>query len=83
MLPSINTRSVNFACPANLTNSKTSVMSAVTELSIVLQHDIDEQYQYQPGEIIRGTIYVTVARPTAIRAITVKVSVINARDCKE
>lgn len=48
-------------------------MSNVTEMTIVLQHDIDEQYQYQPGEIIRGTIFVTLAKPTAIREITVKV----------
>ncbi|GFR85528.1 arrestin domain-containing protein 4-like [Elysia marginata] len=48
-------------------------MSSITSLSIVLQHDIDEQYQYQPGEIIRGTIYINLAKPTAIREITVKV----------
>ncbi|GFO20005.1 arrestin domain-containing protein 4-like [Plakobranchus ocellatus] len=48
-------------------------MSAVTELSIVLQHDIDEQYQYQPGEIIRGVICVTLSKSTSIREITVKV----------
>ncbi|KAH9500704.1 hypothetical protein Btru_076320 [Bulinus truncatus] len=48
-------------------------MSAVEELSIVLQHDIDEQYQYQPGEIIRGTIHIKLSRPTAIRIINIKV----------
>ncbi|CAL1536577.1 unnamed protein product [Lymnaea stagnalis] len=48
-------------------------MSAVEEMGIVLQHDIDEQYQYQPGEIIRGHINVKLSRPTAIRSINVKV----------
>ncbi|KAI8778690.1 arrestin domain-containing protein 2 [Biomphalaria glabrata] len=47
-------------------------MSAVEELSIVLQHDIDEQYQYQPGEIIRGKIIIKLSRPTALRSINVK-----------
>ncbi|KAK7495732.1 hypothetical protein BaRGS_00012952 [Batillaria attramentaria] len=48
-------------------------MSAVEELTIVLEHDIDEQYQYQPGEIVRGNIVVKTVRPTAIRNITIRV----------
>ena len=48
-------------------------MSAVEELTVVLEHDIDEQYQYQPGEVIGGQIRVKVARPTGIRNITIRV----------
>nr|KAG5705810.1 hypothetical protein BaRGS_027469 [Batillaria attramentaria] len=48
-------------------------MSAVEQLTIVLEHDIDEQYQYQPGEIVRGNIVVKTVRPTAIRNITIRV----------
>ncbi|KAL8612780.1 hypothetical protein ACOMHN_033450 [Nucella lapillus] len=48
-------------------------MSAVEELTIVLEHDIDEQYQYEPGEVIRGKVRVKVARPTAIRTVTLRV----------
>ncbi|WAR30563.1 ARD17-like protein [Mya arenaria] len=34
-------------------------MSSVESVDIELEHDIDEQYQYQPGEIIRGKIDVS------------------------
>ncbi|KAL8569594.1 hypothetical protein ACOMHN_044732 [Nucella lapillus] len=47
--------------------------SSVEELSIALEHDIDEQYQYQPGEVIRGHVRIKVARPTAIRTVTLRV----------
>jgi hypothetical protein len=30
--------------------------SPFESVTINLEHDIDEQYQYQPGEIIRGKI---------------------------
>ena len=48
-------------------------MSAVEELTVVLEHDIDEQYQYQPGELVRGHVRIKVARPTAIRTVTIRV----------
>lgn len=48
-------------------------MSAVEELTVVLEHDIDEQYQYQPGEVVRGNVRIKVVRPTAIRTITIRV----------
>lgn len=48
-------------------------MSAVEELTVVLEHDIDEQYQYQPGELLRGRIVVKTVRPTALRSITIRV----------
>jgi len=31
-------------------------ISSFENVTINLEHDIDEQYQYQPGEIIRGKI---------------------------
>jgi hypothetical protein len=36
-------------------------MSAVEELTIALEHDIDEQYQYQPGEVIGGNVRIKVS----------------------
>ncbi|XP_076455115.1 arrestin domain-containing protein 4-like [Babylonia areolata] len=48
-------------------------MSSVEELTIALEHDIDEQYQYQPGEVIRGEVRIKVARPTALRIVTIRV----------
>lgn len=48
-------------------------MSSVEELTVVLEHDIDEQYQYQPGEVLRGNIRIKAARPTALRTITIRV----------
>ncbi|KAK3087408.1 hypothetical protein FSP39_005527 [Pinctada imbricata] len=47
--------------------------SSVEELSISLEHDIDEQYQYQPGEIVRGNIHVKTNRRTVVRTISISV----------
>lgn len=47
--------------------------TAVANLSIYLEHDIDEQYQYQPGEIVRGHVDVTLTRPLTIRNISISV----------
>lgn len=44
-------------------------MSAVDYLVINLEHDIDEQYQYQPGEIVRGQISLRLLRPSRIKNI--------------
>ncbi|XP_050396844.1 arrestin domain-containing protein 4 [Patella vulgata] len=44
-------------------------MSAIDSINISLEHDIDEQYQYQPGEIVRGYICVMLRRPTLIRSV--------------
>ncbi|ESP05023.1 hypothetical protein LOTGIDRAFT_211804 [Lottia gigantea] len=48
-------------------------MSAIHRLLITLEHDIDEQYQYQPGEIIRGHIIATLSRNEQIRNITISI----------
>ncbi|XP_061169626.1 arrestin domain-containing protein 4-like [Saccostrea echinata] len=47
--------------------------TAVDNLCIGLEHDIDEQYQYQPGEIVRGRVEVTLTRPLTIRTISIGV----------
>ncbi|XP_052789810.1 arrestin domain-containing protein 4-like [Mya arenaria] len=44
-------------------------MSSVESVDIELEHDIDEQYQYQPGEIIRGKIVIHLVRNTLIQSI--------------
>ncbi|XP_046582648.1 arrestin domain-containing protein 4-like [Haliotis rubra] len=48
-------------------------MSAIEQLSITLEHDIDEQYQYQPGEVVRGSICIKSTRPTFIRTIFITI----------
>ncbi|XP_048775151.1 arrestin domain-containing protein 2-like [Ostrea edulis] len=48
--------------------------TAVDNLCIILEHDIDEQYQYQPGEIVRGRVDVTLTRPFTIRTISIGVN---------
>ncbi|XP_041370744.1 arrestin domain-containing protein 4-like [Gigantopelta aegis] len=48
-------------------------MSSFEHLSITLEHDIDEQYQYQPGEIVRGHIHLTTVRPAFIKSIYITI----------
>lgn len=57
--------------------------SAVDNLSIYLEHDIDEQYQYQPGEIVRGHLDVTLTRPLTIRTISISVYGQGAVACED
>lgn len=45
--------------------------SGVDSISVYLEHDIDEQYQYAPGEILRGKVVLDVLRKTLIRKIFV------------
>ena len=42
-------------------------------LTITLEHDIDEQYQYQPGEIIRGKIGIHLHRSTLVQTIYITI----------
>ncbi|XP_013409375.1 arrestin domain-containing protein 4 isoform X1 [Lingula anatina] len=42
-------------------------------LEVHLEHDIDEQYQYEPGEILRGCVSVYFPEPTFIKHITVQI----------
>lgn len=43
--------------------------SNLESLMISLEHDIDEQYQYQPGEIIRGKICIHLHRSTLVQTV--------------
>lgn len=47
--------------------------TSVEDLSVVLEHDIDEQYQYQPGEIVRGHIALKNSRMTLVRKIYITI----------
>ncbi|KAH3795812.1 arrestin domain-containing protein 4-like [Dreissena polymorpha] len=48
--------------------------SMVERVDIQLEHDIDEQYQYQPGEIIRGQIVAHLVRSTFVQSIHLSVT---------
>lgn len=48
--------------------------TAIQQLDVTLEHDIDEQYQYQPGEILRGNVTVTTSRQTFITRIYISVT---------
>lgn len=48
--------------------------TAIESLEVDLEHDIDEQYQYQPGEILRGYISVTTSRQTFITKIYISIT---------
>ncbi|XP_060551925.1 arrestin domain-containing protein 17-like [Ruditapes philippinarum] len=43
--------------------------SPFESVTINLEHDIDEQYQYQPGEIIRGKIVIHLHRSTLVESV--------------
>lgn len=43
--------------------------SPFESVTINLEHDIDEQYQYQPGEIIRGKIGIHLHRSTLVQSV--------------
>ncbi|XP_045191566.2 arrestin domain-containing protein 17-like [Mercenaria mercenaria] len=43
--------------------------SPFESVTINLEHDIDEQYQYQPGEIIRGKIGIQLHRSTLVQSV--------------
>ena len=48
-------------------------MSLITRFDIVLEHDIDEQYQYEPGEDLRGDVILELSGTIAIKAIMVQI----------
>lgn len=48
-------------------------MSLIKQFEIVLEHDIDEQYQYEPGEELRGNVIIELTGTVALRAITLQV----------
>ncbi|GAB1607018.1 arrestin domain-containing protein 1-like [Argonauta hians] len=46
---------------------------SLKNFTINLEHDIDEHYQYQPGEILRGSIQFSLSCPTLLRTILISV----------
>ena len=48
-------------------------MSQVKQFDINLEHDIDEQYQYSPGEMLRGHVVLDLHGPIEVKAIMVHV----------
>ncbi|XP_033732301.1 arrestin domain-containing protein 4-like [Pecten maximus] len=47
--------------------------SSVLDFGLSLEHDIDEQYQYTPGEIVKGTINIETNGRTSIRKISINI----------
>lgn len=53
--------------------TKMTTQTSFESLTITLEHDIDEQYQYQPGEIIRGKICIHLHRSTLVQTIYISI----------
>lgn len=47
--------------------------NSVKKFEIHLEHDIDEQYQYGPGELMRGTVFLSSEDPVRVKAILVQI----------
>ena len=45
----------------------------IDQFDILLEHDIDQQYQYEPGELLCGRVRVVVREPIKISAIHVQI----------
>jgi len=48
-------------------------MTAIQTFEINLEHDIDEQYQYEPGEVLRGHVLLKLSQPIKVKAIQVQI----------
>lgn len=48
-------------------------MSQLERFEIELEHDIDEQYQYEPGELLRGTVIVKARDSIRVRSILLQI----------
>ena len=48
-------------------------MNPIERFEIDLEHDIDEQYQYQPGEALRGNVVLHLTQPIKIKNIQVQI----------
>lgn len=48
-------------------------MGAVNKFEINLEHDIDEQYQYEPGETLRGNVILHLDDAIKLKAIQVQI----------
>ncbi|KAF6026782.1 hypothetical protein EB796_014913 [Bugula neritina] len=51
--------------------SETFRRQKVKSFEIVLEHDIDEQYQYVPGEMMKGVVVVTCEQPITVQQILI------------
>lgn len=47
--------------------------NSVKTFEIHLEHDIDEQYQYFPGELMRGAVVLSSEDPVRVKAILVQI----------
>jgi len=47
--------------------------SAIRKFEIHLEHDIDEQYQYEPGEMLRGEVLLSTAEEIRVCSIEVQI----------
>jgi len=47
--------------------------SAIKKFEIHLEHDIDEQYQYEPGEMLRGEVQLTNIEEIRVCSIEVQI----------
>ena len=45
----------------------------IERFEILLEHDIDEQYQYEPGETLRGSVVLVLNEPIKVKAIQVQI----------
>ena len=45
----------------------------IDRFEIMLEHDIDEQYQYEPGQVIRGHVMLKITDIMKVKAIQVQV----------
>lgn len=48
-------------------------MGAVEKFEINLEHDIDEQYQYEPGEMLRGHVLLVLNSPIKLKNILAQI----------
>jgi len=47
--------------------------SAIKKFEIHLEHDIDEQYQYEPGEMLRGEVQLTTSEEIRVCSVEVQI----------
>jgi len=47
--------------------------SPIKKFEIHLEHDIDEQYQYEPGELLRGEVHLITTEEIKVKGIQVQI----------
>lgn len=50
-----------------------TMTASVKQFGLTLEHDIDEQYQYTPGEIINGKVSLEISLRASIRRISINI----------